>query len=68
MKSSGFKAPDGYLESFDELLFKRLKENGPLKGHKNSGFKVPDRYFETFDEKFAKNLSSDKKIKIIPLI
>jgi len=68
MKSSGFKAPDGYLESFDELLFKRLKVNGPLKGHKNSGFKVPDRYFETFDEKFAKNLSSDKKIKIIPFI
>lgn len=68
IKSSGFKAPDGYLESFDELLLKKLKETSLLDGLENSGFKVPDKYFESFDEKFAKNLSSDKKIKVIPFI
>jgi len=68
IKTSGFKAPDGYLESFDELLLNKLKESGPLEGLENSGFKVPDHYFESFDVKLAKSLNSDKEIKIITFI
>lgn len=68
IKTSGFKAPDGYLESFDELLFNKFKESSPLEGLENSGFKVPDHYFESFDEKFAKSLNSEKEIKVITFI
>ncbi len=68
IKTSGFKAPDGYLESFDELLLNKLKESSPLEGLENSGFKVPDHYFESFDVKLAKSLNSDKEIKVITFI
>lgn len=68
IKTSGFKAPDGYLESFDELLLNKLNESSPLNDLKNSGFKVPENYFESFEEKFAKNLTSEKEIKVIPFI
>ena len=69
IKSSGFKVPDQYLESFDELLLNRLKEGHLLKEVQNSGFKVPNQYFETFDDKLAKALSSsEKKVKVVPFI
>ena len=67
IKSSGFKAPDGYFESFDELLLNKLKSNHTLKESKDSGFKVPDQYFETFDDKLFKTISETKEVKVIPL-
>lgn len=68
IKTSGFKAPDSFFESFDELLLNKLKESSPLEGLENSGFKVPDHYFESFDEKFSKSLNSEKEIKVITFI
>lgn len=68
IKSSGFKEPDGYLESFDELLMNKLKENHSLKGLQNTGFKVPEHYFENFDDKIIKAVSSEKEVKVIPLM
>jgi hypothetical protein len=67
IKSSGFKIPDGYLDSVDGSVFNKLK-NSPLENHQNSGFKVPDLYFETFDDKLMEVVSSEKVIKVIPLI
>ena len=68
IKSSGFKAPNGYLESFDEFLLKKLKETSPLDGLENSGFKVPDQYFETIDEKLSKVISTKEKAKVISFL
>ena len=68
IKSSGFKAPDGYFESFDELLFDKLKSNNASKESHASGFKVPDQYFETFDDKLFEVISETKEDKVIPLI
>lgn len=68
IKSSGFKIPDGYLESVDESVFNKLKINSPLENHQNSGFKVPDQYFETFDDKIMETISSKKEVKVIPLM
>lgn len=68
IKTSGFKEPDGYLESFDELLMNKLKENHSLKGLQNTGFKVPEHYFENFDDKIIKAVSSEKEVKVIPLM
>lgn len=68
IKSSGFKVPDTYLDSFDELLLNRLKKSSPLEGLQNPGFKVPDQYFETFDDKLMETVSSEKVGKVIPLM
>lgn len=68
IKSSGFKVPDTYLDSFDELLLNRLKKSSPLEGLQNPGFKVPDQYFETFDNKLMETVSSEKVGKVIPLM
>lgn len=68
IKSSGFKIPDGYLESVDDSVFNKLKNNSPLENHQNSGFKVPDQYFETFDDRIVKVVSSEKEVKVIPLM
>jgi low affinity Fe/Cu permease len=68
IKSSGFKVPDGYLESVDDLFLNTLKDRHPLEGYQNSGFKVPDQYFEHFDEKIIKAISSEKEVKVIPLM
>jgi len=68
IKSSGFKIPDGYLESVDESIFNKLNINSPLENHQNSGFKVPDQYFETFDDKIIEVVSSEKVVKVIPLM
>ena len=67
LTSSGFKAPDHYLESFDELLLTKLRKDRSLKNLQNSGFKVPDRYFETFDNRVIKTMSSEKEAKVISL-
>lgn len=68
IKSSGFKAPDGYLESFDELLLNKLKSNNALKESHASGFKVPEQYFETFDEKLINVISENKEVKVISFL
>jgi len=68
IKSSGFKAPDGYLESFDDLLLNKLKSNNASKESHSPGFKVPDQYFETFDDIVFERISETKEAKVIPLI
>lgn len=68
IKSSGFKIPDGYLESVDDSIINRLKISNSLENHQNSGFKVPDQYFETFDDKIIEVISSEKEVKVIPLM
>jgi hypothetical protein len=68
IKSSGFKIPDGYLESIDESVLNKLKNSNPLENHQDSGFKVPDQYFETIDDKIMEVVSSEKEVKVIPLM
>ena len=68
IKSSGFKAPDGYLESFDELFLNKLNSDNPLKENQISGFKVPDQYFEAFDKKIIEVISDKKEVKVISFI
>ena len=67
IKTSGFKTPEHYFESFDEHLLKQLDEGVLLRDIQNSGFKIPENYFETFEDKLAKAMSSEKEIKVIPL-
>ena len=67
IKSTGFKTPDNYFESFDESLFLKLSENELTSKIDSSGFKVPDNYFETFDDKVIKAIEENEATKIISL-
>ena len=67
IKSSGFKTPSHYFESFEKTLMDRLDDSFSLSDLQNSGFKTPENYFETFDDRLVKAMSSEKGIKVIPL-
>lgn len=62
IKSAGFKTPNDYFESFDEIIFSKLNTKSPLDSIKETGFKLPSDYFESFDEKVL-----EKEPKVIQL-
>ena len=66
IKRTGFKAPDAYFESFDEMLLNQLKVDDHLKRKNDAGFKVPNRYFESFDATVLKELQKEEP-KVISL-
>ena len=66
IKSSGFKSPTGYFESFDKHLFEKLEEKDVL-AHIESGFNTPSDYFETLEHKITEKISSQNDIKVISL-
>lgn len=55
IRTTGFKSPDDYFESFDEKLFSKLKKESPLDTIKEIGFKVPDNYFESLNNQVLDN-------------
>ena len=61
IKSTGFKTPDNYFESFEDKLYERLTKKESIKGIENSGFKVPKDYFNTVDNRILSNLKSEDK-------
>lgn len=67
IKTSGFKTPDKYFESFDEILFAKLKDEDNLEINKSTGFKVPNDYFETVDDKILKAINNKEETKVISL-
>ncbi|WP_034043996.1 hypothetical protein [Wocania ichthyoenteri] len=67
IKSSGFKTPGKYFESFDEILLTKLKNKDELKVSKSTGFKVPDDYFKTVDDKILSSLDNKEETKVISL-
>lgn len=68
IKSTGFKTPDNYFESFDESLFLKLSENELTSNIDSSGFKVPDNYFETFDDKVKKAIDKNEAKNVFSLV
>ena len=52
-KGTGFKVPEGYLDSIESAVDLKLKENNfPLE----NGYTVPDNYFDTFENKVVDKL------------
>lgn len=67
IKSTGFKTPKDYFESFDDKIFSKLNTESQLDAIKETGFKVPDDYFESFNDTiFEKNLGETES-KVIQL-
>jgi len=67
IKSTGFKIPDDYFESFEESILSKLNGESKLSAVKTSGFKKPDNYFITLEESIVQKLSQKKETKIIKL-
>ncbi|GAA4900443.1 hypothetical protein GCM10023311_27600 [Flaviramulus aquimarinus] len=68
IKSTGFKTPDDYFESFDEKFLSKLNNENHLESIKKTGFKVPDNYFESFDDKIlTKDILNTEESKLISL-
>ena len=64
IKRTGFKTPDAYFDSFDDILLNQLKLDAHLKDKTASGFKAPKGYFESFDATVLKQLP---KVITLPL-
>jgi hypothetical protein len=67
IKSTGFKAPDGYFSSFDDNVFNKIDSENSLNTIKNTGFKVPKGYFESLNANVLFNQIEKRESKIISL-
>ena len=63
VKSTGFKTPDHYFESFEGKLFDRLTEEESIKDIEEPGYTVPKDYFNTVEDKvFSKIRREDSPV------
>jgi len=67
IKSTGFKTPENYFESFNEKLLAKLKDEDKLSTISSTGFKVPNDYFKTVDDKVLSSLANNDEPKVISL-
>ena len=68
IKSSGFKLPDSYFDSFEERIFSKVQNTSQLDLIKGSGFNKPDGYFDSLEENIKQKLSNEPEVKVIKLI
>ncbi|WP_296386295.1 hypothetical protein [Winogradskyella sp.] len=61
VKSTGFKTPDHYFESFEDKLFDRLNENNSIENIETSGFTAPSDYFDSVEDKVFSKLNTENK-------
>lgn len=61
IKSTGFKIPENYFDSFEDNLLKRLEEKEPLASIKTSGYTVPKDYFNTVETAIFNKLNTKEK-------
>lgn len=68
IKETGFKTPEGYFDTFDDRLFKKLDTQKEMASISDAGFKVPDNYFESFDDKLQSCLKNGSTPKVRSLV
>ncbi len=64
LKSTGFKTPDHYFESFEDKLFERLEEKESIAGIETSGYAVPKDYFDSVEEKVYTKLNTKERLVV----
>jgi len=67
VKSSGFKTPDNYFESFDADFFERLNEKEAIKASEFSGFTVPENYFDAVEHTILEKVQNKPEKPVINL-
>ncbi|BAO76810.1 hypothetical protein [Winogradskyella sp. PG-2] len=68
IKSTGFKTPDDYFESFEDKLFEKINKEALIKGVETSGYVVPKNYFDSIDDTILNKVTLDEKpvVKLNP--
>lgn len=61
VKSTGFKTPQDYFESFDERLLEQLNKEDTIEGIEAPGFQVPTDYFNSFEDKLFEKINNHQK-------
>jgi hypothetical protein len=61
IKSTGFKTPDDYFDTFEDHLFQRLEEKESIAGIETSGYTVPKDYFNSIEENVLSKIKSEDK-------
>lgn len=67
IKSTGFKVPKDYFESFETSMLDKIKNEKHLNEIDSAGFKTPDGYFETVESKVFERLSEEKNTKVVAI-
>ncbi|WP_178984008.1 hypothetical protein [Winogradskyella helgolandensis] len=65
VKSTGFKTPKNYFESFDADFFERLKEKEAITSSEVSGFTVPENYFDAVENEVLEKLKNKTETPVI---
>lgn len=67
IKSSGFKTPKHYFETFEADFFERLNENEAFNTPKVSGFTAPTHYFDSIETQVLEKLQNKTEQPVISL-
>ena len=68
IKQTGFKAPDGYFDNLEDVVFNKLNAKSNLENINSPGFNVPEDYFSTIEDKVFNVLKeNEKEVKVISL-
>ncbi|MBT8244586.1 MAG: hypothetical protein HKP48_07355 [Winogradskyella sp.] len=67
IKSTGFKTPKDYFESFDDKLIQSVVDNTLIKDIDTSGFKTPEGYFYTLEDNILKHLKLQNETPVISI-
>lgn len=67
IKSSGFKVPDQYFQSLDDVILSNVSEDNISGKFSSSGFEVPEGYFESLDSKILSSIEDKDHSKVISI-
>ncbi|MFD2727287.1 hypothetical protein [Hyunsoonleella rubra] len=65
IKSTGFKVPKDYFDSFEASMLDKIQNERHLNDISSAGFKTPQNYFDTLESKVFKKLSEEKDTKVV---
>lgn len=61
IKTTGFKTPASYFDTFEDQLFDRLEDKEAIAGIEASGYTVPKNYFDTVEDSILAKIKNDNK-------
>ncbi len=69
IKSSGFKVPNAYFDTFEKKILNNIDEAHSLNNIKSTSFKVPENYFDSIETRITERISEEvQETKVISLI
>lgn len=63
----GFKAPKGYFETFDDIVFEKINTKQHLNNINATGYNVPKDYFDTLETRVLNKIEEQKNTPVLQL-